>query len=339
MTRGRSSAVCNSHQIITGEFTKNAEFNLPVDRMSIALRARVGEEAVSMLDATRLAEKFLSDAIYSNVLMLGAAWQAGLIPLSLESLERAIELNGAGVEGNLLAMKFGRWAVAFPAEATEALNGEAKAAEAVDSVEFRATHLRKYQNGRLAKRYLKRVSAAKAVDAEFGEALSKGYHKLLTYKDEYEVARLHRETLEKAVEENFTEVSAIRFHMAPPLFAKKDKQGQPVKSEYGPWMMKAFSVLAALKPLRGTPLDIFGYSAERKMERALIAEYQETMTEVAKDISDDTRDLAIALAELPLDIRGFGHVKAEKAAAAAKKREELLAAFRAGGTPQAQAAE
>ena len=112
-----------------------------------------------------------------------------------------------------------------------------------------------------------------------------------------------------------------------------------MKSEYGPWMMKAFGVLAAMKPLRGTPLNIFGYSAERKMERALIAEYQETMTEVAKGISDDTRDLAIALAELPLDIRGFGHVKAAKAAAAAKKREELLAAFRAGGAPQAQAAE
>lgn len=334
MTRGRSSAVCNSHQIITGEFTKNAEFNLPVDRMSVALRARIGEEAVSMLDATRLAEKFLGDAIYSNVLMLGAAWQAGLVPLSLESLERAIELNGAGVDGNLLAMKFGRWAVAFPEDAADALNGEVKPTEVVDGVEFRAAHLRKYQNGRLAKRYLKRVKAAKIVDTEFGEAMSKGYHKLLSYKDEYEVARLHRETLEKAVADNFTDVLAMRFHMAPPMFAKKDKQGRPLKSEYGPWMMKAFGVLAAMKSLRGTPLDIFGYSAERKMERALITEYQKTMTEIADNITEDNRDLAIALAALPLDIRGFGHVKAANVAAAAKKREELLAAFRTGDTPQ-----
>ncbi|OUS04528.1 indolepyruvate ferredoxin oxidoreductase [Rhodobacterales bacterium 52_120_T64] len=338
MTRGRSKAVCNSHQIITGEFTTNTEFSLPVDRMSIALKARVGEDALAMLDATKLAEKFLGDAIYSNVLMLGAAWQAGLLPLSLEALEQAIELNGAGVEGNLLAMKFGRWAVAFPADAAAALEGP-KAVEAVDGVDFRAAHLRKYQNGRLAKRYLKRVAAANAVDTEFGEALSKGYHKLLSYKDEYEVARLHRETLEAAVTEHFTDVSAIRFHMAPPIFGKKDKQGQAVKSEFGPWMMKAFGVLAAMKSLRGTPLDIFGYTAERKMERALIGEYQKTMTEVSKGFTDDSRDVAIALAELPLDIRGFGHVKAANAAAAAKKREELLVAFRAGGTPQAQAAE
>ncbi|PCJ73603.1 MAG: indolepyruvate ferredoxin oxidoreductase [Rhodobacteraceae bacterium] len=338
MTRGRTQAVCNSHQIITGEFTKNTDFNLPIDRMSIALKARVGEDALAMLDATKLAEKFLGDAIYSNVLMLGAAWQAGLIPLSMDALERAIELNGAGVEGNLLAIKFGRWAVAFPADAAAALAG-GKPIESVDGIEFRAAHLRKYQNGRLAKRYLKKVAAAKTVDEEFGEALSKGYHKLLSYKDEYEVARLHRETLEAAIAEHFTDVSAIRFHMAPPIFGKKDKQGRAVKSEFGPWMMKAFGVLAALKSLRGTPLDIFGYSAERRMERALIKEYQKTMTEISKGLSDDTRDLAIALAELPLDIRGFGHVKAANAAVAAKKREELLAVFRAGGNSQAQAAE
>lgn len=339
MTRGRSRAVCNSHQIMTGEFTMNTEFTLPVDRMNIALRARIGEDALSMLDATKLAEKFLGDAIYSNVLMLGAAWQSGLIPLSLSALERAIELNGAGVEGNQLAIKFGRWAIAFPDDATSALEGKAQSAKSVDGVEYRATHLRKYQNNRLAKKYIKRVNAAKSIDVEFGEALSKGYHKLLSYKDEYEVARLHRETLEKAVAEQFTDVRAIRFHLAPPMFAKKDKQGRPVKSEFGPWMMKVFGVLAALKPIRGTPLDIFGYSAERKMERALIGEYQKTMDEISGSISSNNRDLAIALAALPLDIRGFGHVKAKNAETAAKKREELLAAFRTGGDTQVQAAQ
>ncbi len=339
MTRGRTKAVCNSHQIITGEFTKNTEFNLPVDRMSIALRARVGEEALSMLDATKLAEKFLADAIYANVLMLGAAWQAGLVPLSLESLERAIELNGAGVEGNLLAMKIGRWAVAFPKDAAASLIEAAVSDVVLTGIEARAAHLRKYQNGRLAKRYLKRVDAAKAIDAEFGEAVAKGYHKLLSYKDEYEVARLHRETLEAAVADHFTDVRSMRFHMAPPILGKKDKQGRPVKSEFGPWMMKAFGVLARMKSLRGTPFDVFGYSAERKMERALIKEYQKTMAEVSAAFSGDTKDLAVALAELPLEIRGFGHVKAANVEKAAKKREELLAGLRSGGAPQAQAAE
>jgi indolepyruvate ferredoxin oxidoreductase len=339
MTRGRSKAVCNSHQIITGDFTRNKDFNLPVDRMSIALKARLGEGALAMLDATKLAEKFMADAIYANVLMLGAAWQAGLIPMSLESIEKAIELNGAGVEGNLLALKVGRWAVAFPAESTAALNGASEGLEEIDGVEFRAQHLRKYQNDRLAKRYLKRVATAKAVDAEFGAALSKGYHKLLAYKDEYEVARLHRETLEAAVAEHFTDVRSMRFHMAPPIFGKKDKQGRAIKSEFGPWMMTVFGLLAALKGLRGTPLDVFGYTSERKMERGLIKEYVKAMDEIEAAISGNTRDLAIALAELPLDIRGFGHVKTANAAAAAKKREELLAAFRAGGSPQVQAAE
>ena len=339
MTRNRTKAVCNSHQIITGEFTKNTEFNLPIDRMSIALRARVGEEALSMLDATKLAEKFLADAIYANVLMLGAAWQAGLVPLSLESLERAIELNGAGIEGNLLAMKIGRWAVAFPADAAASLIEPPVSGAVLTGVEARAAHLRKYQNGRLAKRYLKRVDAAKAIDAEFGEAVAKGYHKLLSYKDEYEVARLHHETLEAAVADHFTDVRAIRFHMAPPILGKKDKQGRPVKSEFGPWMMKVFGVLARMKALRGTPFDVFGYSAERKMERALIKEYQKTISEVSAAFSGDTKDLSVALAELPLQIRGFGHVKAVNVEKAAKKREALLAEFRSGGTPQAQAAE
>ncbi|MEO1918437.1 MAG: indolepyruvate ferredoxin oxidoreductase family protein, partial [Paracoccaceae bacterium] len=339
MTRGRSKAVCNSHQIITGDFTQNKDFSLPVDRMRIALKARLGEGALAMLNATKLAEKFMADAIYANVLMLGAAWQAGLIPMSLESIKKAIELNGAGVESNLLALKVGRWAVAFPAESTAALNGANEGMEEIDGVEFRAQHLRKYQNDRLAKRYLKRVATAKAVDTEFGAALSKGYHKLLAYKDEYEVARLHRETLEAAVAEHFTDVRSMRFHMAPPIFGKKDKQGRAIKSEFGPWMMTAFGLLAALKGLRGTPLDVFGCRSERKIERRLIKEYVKTMDEIEATISGNTRDLAIALAELPLDIRGFGHVKMANAAAAAKKREGLLAAFRAGGSPQVQAAE
>ncbi len=340
MTRGRTRAVCNAHQIITGDFTRNTDFSLPVDRMSMALSARIGAEALSMLDATKLAEKFLADAIYANVLMLGAAWQAGLVPLSLEAIEKAVELNGAGVEGNLLALKIGRWAVAYPEQALKAL-GETVVAmpEGTDPVEMRAAHLAKYQNARLARKYRKRVAAAEAVDPGFGAALARGYHKLLAYKDEYEVARLHRETLADAVEQHFSGVRAMRFHLAPPILGKKDASGRPVKSEFGPWMMKAFGLLARLKFLRGTPFDLFGYTAERKMERALIREYVRTMKEVQAGLTPETRDIAIQLAELPLEIRGFGHVKQAAAEKAAKRREALLAAFRDGGEPQAEAAQ
>lgn len=341
MTRGRTQGVCNSHQIITGDFTRNKDFNLPTDRLTMALRARVGDEALSMLDATKLAEKFLADAIYANVLMLGAAWQAGLVPLSLEAIEKAIELNGAGVEGNLEAMRIGRWAVANPAEVADALAKLETPKEIdADPVEVRADHLRAYKGGLLAKKYLKRVKSAKELNAEFGAAVALGYHKLLAYKDEYEVARLHRETLQKAVDEGFTDVKSMRFHLAPPIMGRKDKKGRPIKSEYGPWMMKGFGLLARLKFLRGTPFDVFGYTAERKMERSLIKEYQKTMTDVAKGLTDENRDIAIALAELPLEIRGFGHVKDESVRVYAKKREELLAGFHSEATKEvAQAAE
>jgi len=339
MTRGRTRAVCNAHQIITGDFTRNTEFSLPVDRMSMALSARIGAEALAMLDATRLAEKFLADAIYANVLMLGAAWQAGLVPLSRDAIVRAIELNGAAVAGNLQAFTLGRWAIAYPEQAAQSLVESLEAPETVDPVDFRAKHLEKYQNARLAKTYRKRVAAAMVADPDFGAALARGYHKLLSYKDEYEVARLHLETLESGVARHFSNVSAMRFHLAPPFLGKKDKAGIAVKSEFGPWMMKGFAVLARLKILRGTPFDLFGYSAERRMERALIRDYGKTMKEVQAKLTPETLDIAIELAELPLKIRGFGHVKQAAAEKAAKRQAYLLKRLHAGGEPQKAAAQ
>ncbi|MEE9453879.1 MAG: indolepyruvate ferredoxin oxidoreductase family protein [Paracoccaceae bacterium] len=337
MTRGRTRAVCNSHQIITGAFTRNTDFTLPVDRMSMALSARIGAEALLMLDATKLAEKFLADGIYANVLMLGAAWQAGLVPLSLAAIERAIALNGTGVEGNLLAIKIGRWAVAFPGQAAAAI--APPVFENSDPLEVRAAHLVKYQGDSSAQKYRNRVAVAMAVDPDFGQALAKGYHKLLTYKDEYEVARLHRETLKSAVAAHFSDVRTIRFHLAPPIFGKKDAAGNPVKSEFGPWMMKAFGMLAKMKGLRGTMFDPFGRTAERKMERALIVEFENTMDMVQAGLTPATHDIAIQLAALPLEIRGFGHVKQAAAERAAKRRETLLTAFKAGGEPRLEAAQ
>ena len=294
-----------------------------------------------MIDATRLAERLIGDAIYANVLMLGAAWQAGLVPLSQEALLRAIELNRTGVEGNKQAFTLGRWAILRPAEAAAATAlGQAAPEEGLDAaVARRAEHLAKYQDAALAKRYRDRIAAARAVDADFAAAMAKGYHKLLSYKDEYEVARLHTETLKAAVDAHFTDVRAMRFHLAPPILGRKDARGQPIKSEFGPWMMRVFAGLARLKWLRGTPFDPFGRGAERRMERAAIVEYEADMDRVQAGLTPRTLPIALELAELPLRVRGFGHVKQAAAEVASVRRRELLAAYEAGGWPRVEAAE
>jgi indolepyruvate ferredoxin oxidoreductase len=206
-------------------------------------------------------------------------------------------------------------------------------------VETRAAHLASYQNKRLAARYRALVARAAAADPALGEAVALGYHKLLAYKDEYEVARLHAASLERLVAERFDGVRAMRFHLAPPIFGRKDAAGRPVKSEFGPWMLRAFKVLARFKALRGTPLDPFGRTEERRMERALIAEYEADMARMIAGLTPATRDIVLERARLPLEIRGFGHVKAAAAAAAAERRAALLAAFDAGGLAHARAAE
>ncbi len=163
--------------------------------------------------------------------------------------------------------------------------------------------------------------------------MARAYHKLLSYKDEYEVARLHAETLKAAVDAQFTDVRAMRFHLAPPILGGTDASGRPKKREFGPWMMTAFDVLRRFRWLRGTPLDPFGYTAERRMERALITEYERDMDTVLAGLTPANRDIALELAALPLEIRGFGPVKTQAAAVAAGRRAELKAAFAAGGWP------
>jgi indolepyruvate ferredoxin oxidoreductase len=340
MTRGRTGAVLNVHETPTGDFSRDRSFRLPTDRMMLALRARLGDDALRMLDATRMAEKLVGDAVYANVMMLGAAWQAGLVPLGADALMRAIEINGVGVDGNKLAFALGRWAVARPGEAAAAVEPVAPPAEGLEAVVARrAEHLEKYQDAALAGAYRARIAAAREVDEDLAMAMAKGYHKLLAYKDEYEVARLHAETLEAAVAEGFEGVRAMRFHLAPPVLGGKDARGRPRKRAFGPWIMPVFRRLAGMKRLRGTAFDPFGWSAERRMERALIAEYERDMDRVQAGLTPATREIAVELAALPLEIRGFGHVKAAAAAVAAGRRAALLAAFDAGGRPAVRAAE
>ncbi|MEP3440487.1 MAG: indolepyruvate ferredoxin oxidoreductase family protein [Sulfitobacter sp.] len=334
---GRTGAVVNSHQIITGEFTRDTEFQMPYERLEVALEARINDK-LAMFDASELARATLGDSIYSNMMIFGGAWQRGLIPLTLEAVQAAIRLNGAAVERNLRAFEIGRWAVLFPDHAQSVLTPNVVVLP--DTLEgkiaFRRDHLIAYQGKGLAKRYDKLL--AQVADRDVREAVATGYHKLLSYKDEYEVARLLLSSREKAQAE-FEGDFKMSFNLAPPMLSRTGADGHPVKREFGPWLERALRMVAKLKRLRGTPLDVFGYTAERKMERALIKQYEHDMREVLPKLEDGTRDAIIALAALPLQIRGFGHVKQANEARAAKRREELLSVIRAGGPRQDKAAE
>ena len=334
---GRTGAVVNSHEIITGDFTRDTEFALPSDRLTLALQARL-RDRVDLFDASELARVTMGDSIFSNMMIFGAAWQRGLLPLSLDSIRQAIDLNGTVVDKHLRAFDIGRWAVLNPRDARDL--AEPKLIELPKTLEqkiaFRAEQLTAYQSKRLAKRYRNLVDSVD--DTRLKEALALGYHKLLAYKDEYEVARLHLQTEAKAravFDGDFT----MKFHLAPPLLSKEGPDGRPKKKEYGPTMMRNFRILARLKWLRGTPLDLFGRTAERRMERALIRQYETDVKAVLPKLGEGTHAAIVALAELPLQIRGFGPVKHANQAKAAKRREELLAVIRQGGPDVANAAE
>ena len=333
---GRTLAVVNSFEAITGDFTRDTAFKLPAEQLRLSLEARLGER-VSLFDATALAKALMGDSIYSNMMVFGAAWQNGGVPLSLEAIERAIVLNGTAVERNKQAFAYGRWAALHPKEAAGLLAPKVMQLPKTldEKIAFRADHLVAYQGKRLAKRYRRMVDQFE--DTKLREAVALGYHKLLSYKDEYEVARLLAQTEAKARSE-FDGDLKLTYHLAPPILTKTGPNGRPEKKQFGKRMAWAFPKLARLKFLRGTPFDPFGRTAERRMERALIKEYERDMAEVQKIMRPDTQDAAIALAKLPLDIRGFGPVKDANARKAAKRREELLAVLRA--TPQsAKAAE
>ncbi len=332
---GRTGAVVNSHEIITGDFTRDTDFKLPTGRLEVALQARL-QDKLALFDASELARIVMGDGIFSNMMIFGAAWQKGLVPVSHEAIVNAIELNGAAVEKNLRAFEIGRWAVLYPEEAAGML--EPKVVQMPKTLEekiaFRADHLVKFQNKRLAKKYRKLVDGI--ADERLKEAVALGYHKLLAYKDEYEVARLHLETRAKA-EEVFEGDFNMKVHLSPPLLAKEGPNGRPLKTEYGAGMMRMFPILAKMKGLRGTAFDPFGRHPERKMERALIAQYEADMAQIVAEHGTKASDAAVALAELPLQIKGFGPVKVANEAKAAKRREELLAALRQGDAVQAAA--
>jgi indolepyruvate ferredoxin oxidoreductase len=325
---GRTGAVVNSHEIITGDFTRDTEFRLPTERMTLALEARLRDD-VSLFDASDLAKALLGDSIFSNMMIFGAAWQRGFVPLSQDAIVQAITLNGTAVDRNLRAFEIGRWAVLFPKDAAAILAPRVVSlpTSMAEKIDYRAAQLIGYQGKRLAKRYRKFLDGIS--DDAVRMAVVSGYHKLLSYKDEYEVARLLLDTRSKARAE-FDGDFKMTFNLAPPILSKMEPNGRPVKREFGAWLERPLRLLAKLKVLRGTPFDVFGYTAERKMERALITQYETDMKAVLRVLNDQNRDAIVALAELPLQIRGFGPVKLKNEGVAAKRREELLIAIRMG---------
>ncbi|MBB1074417.1 indolepyruvate ferredoxin oxidoreductase family protein [Rhodoferax sp. 4810] len=347
MQHGRTYVALNTHATPTAAFVHNTQWAFPDAACEAALRAAVGAEALGLLDAEWVARQALGDAIYTNPLLLGYAWQQGRVPLSRAALLRAIELNGVQVANNLAAFEWGRHC-AFDLAAVQALFQAVQIIEFVKKPSFaerlakRVAFLTAYQDSAYAARYLAMVEEIQGVDAAWGrtglsEAVAHYLFKLMAYKDEYEVARLYSDgTFAAKLASQFEGDYRLRYHLAPPLWARRNAKGELVKQTFGHKTLLAFSWLARLKGLRGTMLDIFGRTEERRTERALIAQYRDTLSEIivglhsahGQPVGDALYALALELATIPENIRGFGHVKAQQVAAAQQKWQGLLARWR-----------
>jgi indolepyruvate ferredoxin oxidoreductase len=340
---GTSHAVVNTHQTITGEFTRHPDLAFPTNMLKLSIEAAAGADACDFLDSTGMATALLGDSIATNMFMLGYAYQKGLVPLGHDAIERAIELNGAAVAMNRAAFRWGRRAAhdrasvdRLVAPADDKIVRFAKLPSTLDEiVTSRVKHLTGYQNAALARRYQALVEQVRAAEQKTGktglaDAVARNYAKLLAYKDEYEVARLHAEAAFHAeLNQQFEGGYKLKFHLAPPLFASRDaKTGHLIKQEFGAWMLPAFRMLAKLKWLRGTKLDLFGYTKERKVERALIGEYEALVSELLGGLTAANHALAVKLASVPDDIKGYGHVKDAHLEKARRKQADLLHQWR-----------
>jgi indolepyruvate ferredoxin oxidoreductase len=348
--------VVNTAEFLPGDFTRNPDYSLPTERLKRAITAAAGDTNSHFVDASRLSTALLGNSIGANMFMLGYAYQNGALPISAEAIGQAIEMNGEAVAMNKAAFEFGRRAAADPAAiealvkpAPEAARDSLKISQSFDEmVSRRVDFLTKYQNAAYAARYkgwvekVKAAEAAKAPDeCALTETVARYLFKLMAYKDEYEVARLYSDThFINQVMGSFDGDLKLEFHLAPPLFARKNKvTGEPQKMAFGPWMLSAFRVLSKFRFLRGTPLDIFGYTAERRTERQLIADYETLLGEILDKLTPANHVTAVALAAIPEKIRGFGHVKLRHLAAAKAEEKMLREQFRAGGAPVLKAAE
>jgi indolepyruvate ferredoxin oxidoreductase len=349
--------VVNTAEIFPGDFTRNADFSLPTERIKRAIMTAAGREKSRFVDATRLATALLGNSIGANIFLVGYAYQLGALPLSAGAIEQAIELNGEAVPMNLAAFSWGRRAAVDPAAVEALIAARAGAASPArtlsqsfdEMVARRVAFLTAYQDAAYAARYrdlVARVQTTEAAKAPgrsgLAEAVARYLFKLMAYKDEYEVARLFSDGAFRAQVKSTFDGEDLRFefHLAPPLFARKDPvTGVAKKMSFGAWMMPAYRALAKFKFLRGTALDPFGYTIERRTERALVADYEAMLEEILAALTPGNHHLAVGLASIPEKIRGFGHVKARHLTAAKAEEAALLEQFRAGPAPLMKAAE
>ena len=344
MRAGRTHVAINSHGTPTAAFVRNANWANPSQACVAEIVQTVGEDGVGAFDADGAATRLMGDSIYTNPMMLGYAWQKGWVPLSRDSLMRAIELNAVAVDNNKTAFEWGRraahdWASVekqlAPAQVVEFKKRETLETVIARRVEF----LTGYQNVGYAKTYEAFVNRVRAAEAPLNkttltESVARYLFKLMAYKDEYEVARLHTDTafLGK-VNAMFEGDFKLNYHLAPPIMAKKNDKGELVKQSFGPWMLTGFRLLARLKGLRGTALDIFGKTEERRIERALIGEYKDSVEEVLVSLNATNHATGVEIARIPEQIKGYGHVKERHLKAARVQWQGLMAQWR---SPEAE---
>jgi indolepyruvate ferredoxin oxidoreductase len=347
---GVTRAVINAAVQPTAAFVTNGDIDFGVDGMRTAIREAAGG-TVSFVDGTGLATALMGDSIATNLFMLGYAWQRGLIPLSLEAIHRAIELNGVAVEVNKRTVAWGRLAAHDPAaveaQARPLMREQSPAEQTLDElIAHRAALLTDYQDASYAARYrafVAEVAAAEQARAKgrtgLTAAVARSLAKLMAYKDEYEVARLYASAdFWNKIQAQFEGDVRLELNLAPPLLARRDPQsGELQKRPFGPWMFRAFRLLARLKRLRGTRWDIFGRSAERTTERRLIEDYRELIRELLADLAPHNHAVAVEFAALPDHIRGFGHIKERSIAGARQRQAELMTRFRAPAAPRTAA--
>jgi indolepyruvate ferredoxin oxidoreductase len=342
MREGRTKVALNSHGTPTAAFVKNGNWANPADACAAEIAKAVGQRAVLTFNSDAASTRLMGDSIYTNPMLMGYAWQQGLIPLSRESIQRAIELNGVAVENNKAAFEWGRLAAHDPAALerlmTPAQVIELRPRETLETIIARRVEfLTAYQNAAYANRYRDFVEKVRAAEVPLGrstlaEAVARNLFKLMAYKDEYEVARLHAETgFRERIAGMFEGDYQVHYHLAPPLFAKRNEKGELQKSKYGPATFAAFRILARLRGVRGTALDIFGRTEERRTERALVGEYRASIEQVLATLAPGNHALAVQIARIPEQIKGFGHVKARNLALARAQWEQLLQEWRQPG--------
>ncbi|MCB1832770.1 MAG: 2-oxoacid:acceptor oxidoreductase family protein, partial [Geminicoccaceae bacterium] len=342
MQKDRTRVALNRQETTTGLFTMNPDLELPADRLDADIRAAAGTDAVTSIDATLLAERLLGDAIGANCLLLGHAWQSGCLPLSRTAIREAIELNGVAVEMNLEAFEWGRRAAHDPAavEATAGLQTVRDDPSLDAFIERRAMFLRDYQDRDYAERYRTRIARLKEAETHLGnvampvtKTATRYLFKLMAIKDEFEVARLFTNgSFQRQLEREFESHGHIELYLAPPfLAARHPATGEPVKRRYGPWMFRLLKILAGLRRWRGSRCDVFSRTAERRLDREILTQYEQLVDRITGELTVDSSSAARELLAFPEMIRGYGHVRQRHIERAEKQRRTLLTRYEKTG--------